>query len=272
VVGSEGTLGIITKITFRLTVKPKYVLDLLIPFDSLENAVTQVLGLLREESSLSAIEFMDSLSIKAAEKYLNLTLPYDDSEAHLLIQVDGMEEEGIWQAAERVYERLTAAGAKEVFVADNRLTREKLWRARRNIAEALKALNNYVSVEDIVVPRSKIPEIARRLRELSQIHDLEVPLYGHIGDGNLHPTPVSGDRDEETWIRDLEAFLFDMFKAVKELGGNITAEHGVGIKRRKYLPLYVEPAEIELMKAIKRAWDQNWILNPGKIFPVEGTC
>ena len=272
VVGSEGTLGIITKITFRLTVKPKYVLDLLIPFDSLENAVTQVLRLLREESSLSAIEFMDSLSIKAAEKYLNLTLPYDDCEAHLLIQVDGMEEEGMWQAAERVYKKLVAAGAKEVFVADNRITREKLWRARRNIAEALKALNSYVSVEDVVVPRSKIPEIARRLRELSQIHDLEVPLYGHIGDGNLHPTPVSGDRDEETWARDLEAFLSEMFKAVKELGGNITAEHGIGIKRRKYLPLCAEPAEIELMKAIKKAWDPNGILNPGKIFPVEGTC
>ncbi len=272
VVGSEGTLGIITKITFRLTVKPKYVLDLLIPFDSLENAVAQVLGLLREGLSLSAIEFMDSLSIKAAEKYLNLTLPYNDSEAHLLIQIDGMEEEGVWQAAERVYEKLMAAGAMEVFVADNRLTREKLWRARRNIAEALKALNSYVSVEDIVVPRSQIPEIARRLRELSRTHDLEVPLYGHIGDGNLHPTPVSGDRDEKTWIRDLEAFLSDMFKTVRELGGNITAEHGVGIKRRKYLPLCAGPAEIKLMKAIKKAWDPNGILNPGKVFPVEGAC
>lgn len=272
VVGSEGTLGIITKITFRLTVKPKYALDLLIPFESLEDAVAQVLGLLREELSLSAIEFMDSLSIKAVEKYLNLVLPHDDCEAHLLIQVDGMEEAGVWQAAERVYERLTAAGAKEVFVADNRLTREKLWRARRNIAEALKALHNYVSVEDIVVPRSEIPEIVRRLRELSRTHDIEVPLYGHIGDGNLHPTPVSGDRDAETWFRDLDAFLSDMFKAVKELGGNITAEHGIGMKRRKYLSLCAGKAEIALMKAIKKAWDPNGILNPGKVFPVEEVC
>ncbi len=269
VVGSEGTLGIVTKITFRLTVKPKYVLDLLIPFDSLEDAVAQVLVLLREEQGLSAIEFMDSLSIKATEQYLNLSLPYDDCEAHLLIQIDGLEEEGVWQAAERVYGKLMEAGAKEVFVADNRITREKLWRARRNIAEALKALNNYISVEDIVVPRSQIPKMVRKLRELSDMHNLQVPLYGHLGDGNLHPTPVSGDRDERTWIHDLEAFLSDMFVALKDLGGNITAEHGIGLKRIRYLPLVMDKEAIELMKAIKRAWDPNGILNPGKVLPEE---
>ena len=179
-----------------------------------------------------------------------------------------MKEGEVWRAAERVYHAVVEGGAKEVFVADNRITREKLWRARRNIAEALKALNNYISVEDIVVPRSRIPEMARRLRELSRAHDIEVPLYGHIGDGNLHPTPVSGDRDEETWVRDLEAFLVDMFKAVRELGGNITAEHGIGFKRVKYLPLALDEVEIELMKAIKRAWDPNGILNPGKAVPL----
>ncbi|HDN19630.1 MAG TPA: FAD-binding protein [Candidatus Acetothermia bacterium] len=268
VVGSEGTLGIVTKITFRLTVKPKCVLDLLVPFDTLDNAVAQVNKLLRKEHGLAAIEFMDDLSIRAAERYCNTVLPHDDCEAHLLIQVDGMEEEEVWRAAERVYHAVVEGGAKEVFVADNRITREKLWRARRNIAEALKAFNNYISVEDIVVPRSRIPEMARRLRELSRAHNIEVPLYGHIGDGNLHPTPVSGDRDEETWVRDLEAFLVDMFKAVRELGGNITAEHGIGFKRIKYLPLALDEVEIELMKAIKRAWDPNGILNPGKAVPL----
>lgn len=267
VVGCEGTLGVVTRIVFRLTVKPKHVLDLLVPFDSLEAAVAQVLGLLQEEQGLSAMEFMDSLSIKAAERYLNLSLPYDDCEAHLLIQMDGMEEDGVWRAAERVYRKLVKAGAKEVFVADNRVTREKIWRARREIAEALKALNRYVSVEDIVVPRAQIPEMASRLRELSQAHDIEVPLYGHIGDGNLHPTPVSGDRDGETWIRDLEAFLVDMFHTARELGGNLTAEHGVGLKRIKYLPITFSEAEIALMRAIKKAWDPNGILNPRKVFP-----
>ncbi|MCR4391443.1 MAG: FAD-binding protein [Candidatus Acetothermia bacterium] len=267
VVGSEGTLGVITKITFRLTVKPKHVLDLLVPFETLEGAVTQVLGLLREQPGLATIEFMDRLSIRASERYLNLSLPYDDCEAHLLIQIDGMEEDQVWQIGEMVYRRLTEAGAKEAFVADNRLTRERIWRARREIAEALKALHQHVSVEDIVVPRAKIPEMARRLKELSRAQNLEVPLYGHIGDGNLHPTPVSDDPDEERWIRDLEAFLLDMFRAVRELGGNLTAEHGVGLKRIKYLPLAFSEAEVALMAAIKRAWDPNGILNPGKIFP-----
>jgi len=266
-VGSEGTLGVITKITFRLTIKPKYVLDLLAPFDTLANAVAQVNKLLREEHGLTAIEFMDNLSIRAAEQYCNMTLPYDECEAHLLIQVDGMEESEVWRTAERVYQTVMGSGAREVFVADNRITREKLWRARRDIAEALKALNNYVSVEDIVVPRSNIPEMARQLRKLSDAHNLEVPLYGHIGDGNLHPTPVSGDRDEETWIKDLEAFLADMFRIVKELGGNLTAEHGIGFKRIKYLPLVFTESEIELMVALKKAWDPNGILNPGKLVP-----
>ena len=265
-VGSEGTLGIITKITFRLTVKPNFVLDLLTPFDSLEIAVAQVLGLLREEHDLSSIEFMDSLSIRVVEQYLNLKLPYSDCEAHLLIQVEGMEEEVVWRTAERIYKRLVQAGAKEVFVADNRITKERVWRARRMIAEALKALYRYVSVEDVVVPRAKIPEAVRRIKELASRHRLEVPLYGHIGDGNLHPTPVSNDRNELIWIHDLEVFLVDMFRLVRELGGKLTAEHGVGLKRIKYLPLMLNEVEIALMQAIKKAWDPNGILNPGKIF------
>ncbi|MEM3658265.1 MAG: FAD-linked oxidase C-terminal domain-containing protein [Candidatus Hadarchaeum sp.] len=268
-VGSEGTLGIITKITFRLTAKPKYVLDLLIPFDSLENAVTQVLEVLLEEINLSAIEFMDSLSIRAVERYLNLRLPHDESEAHLLIQVDGMEEDVVWRTGERVYQKLVRAGAKEVFVADNRLTRERMWRARREIAQALKALYKCVSVEDIVVPRAQIAEAVHYIRQLSYRHRLEVPIYGHIGDGNLHPTPVSNERDEETWIHDLDAFLLEMFRIVCDLGGNLTAEHGVGLKRIKYLPLVMNKAEIALMQAIKRAWDPNGILNPGKAVPLD---
>lgn len=222
--------------------------------------------MLREERGLAAVEFMDNLSIQAVERYYNMSLPHDDCEAHLLLQMEGVEEE-VWRAAERVYRLVKENGAQEVFVADNRITREKLWRARRSIAEALKASYDFISVEDIVVPRSRIPEAARRLRELSRLHRLKVPLYGHIGDGNLHPTPVSDDRDEETWVQDLEAFLTDMFRMVRELGGNITAEHGIGCKRTRYLPLVLEEATIELMKAIKKAWDPNGILNPGKIFP-----
>lgn len=268
-VGSEGTLGIITKIIFRLTVKPKYVLDLLIPFESLDIAVAQVLGLLREVYGLSAVEFMDSLSIQAAEQYLNMTLPYDDCEAHLLIQIDGMEEEEVWRVAERAYQKLIEAGAKEVFVADNRITREKIWRARREIAEALRALHRYISVEDIVVPRAKIPEMVQSIRKIARRHRLVVPVYGHIGDGNLHPTPVADDFDEQTWISKLDAFLMDLFCAVRELGGNLTAEHGVGLKRIKYLPLVMSQAEIALMQAIKKAWDPNGILNPGKVVVLE---
>ncbi len=268
VVGSEGTLGIVTQITFRLTVKPRYSLDLLAPFDELDQAVALILDLLRREQSLVAMEFMDDLSVQAAERYLNLSLPHDDCRAHLLLQLDDMEEAAIWQAAERVYEQLSKGGAREVYAADNRLTREKLWRARRNIAEALKAQNHYMSVEDIVVPRAQIPSMASRLAQLSRKHDLVVPLYGHIGDGNLHPTPVSGDRDEKTWGRDLDAFVSDMFSAVRALGGNITAEHGVGLKRIKYLSLTTGEAEMSLMESVKNAWDPKGILNPGKALAV----
>lgn len=268
-VGSEGTLGIITKITFRLTVKPQYALDLLVPFDSLENSVAQVLKLLREEHRLSAIEFMDFLSIQAAEKYLNLKLPHDDCEVHLLIQVDGADEEEVWRVAEKIYQILVKSGAREVFVADNRITREKLWRARREIAEALKTLYRHVSVEDIVVPRAKIQEAVWRIRELAHLHRLTVPIYGHIGDGNLHPSPVSDELDERAWIQNLEGFLTDMFRVVSEMGGNLTAEHGVGLKRTKYLHLVMSKAQIELMRAIKKTLDPNGVLNPGKVVPID---
>ncbi|MEM2058085.1 MAG: FAD-linked oxidase C-terminal domain-containing protein [Thermoproteota archaeon] len=267
-VGSEGTLGIITKITFRLTIKPKYVLDLLIPFDSLEVAVAQVLDLIRQEIHLAAIEFMDSISVRAVERYLNTRLPYSECEAHLLIQIDGMEEGAVWEAGERVYHRLMKGGAKEVFVADNRFTREKVWRARREIAQALKAFYKHVSIEDIVVPRAQIVKAVQYIRELSDRHRIETPVYGHIGDGNLHPTPVCNERDEQTWERDLEAFLIEMFRIVHNLGGSLTAEHGVGLKRIKYLPLVMSKTEIALMQAIKKAWDPNGILNPGKVIPL----
>ncbi|MGC9529621.1 MAG: FAD-linked oxidase C-terminal domain-containing protein [Candidatus Bipolaricaulaceae bacterium] len=252
-VGSEGTLAVITQITFRLTVKPRFVLDLLAPFDVLDHTVALVLDLLRREHGLAAVEFMDCPSLRAAEDYLNLTLPHHDCQAHLLLQLDGMDEDAVWGAAERVYERLAGGGAREVYAADNRLTRERLWRARRNIAEALKAQNDYVSVEDMVVPRARIPEMVRRLGELAGRHNLSVPVYGHIGDGNLHPTPVSGGRDEQSWAQALDAFLGDMFRVVRQLGGDLTAEHGVGLKRGKFLPLVSDEVHIGLMQRIKQA-------------------
>ncbi|MBN2584076.1 MAG: FAD-binding oxidoreductase, partial [Planctomycetes bacterium] len=160
-------------------------------------------------------------------------------------------------------------GAIEVYVADNHTTRERIWKVRRNIAEAFKVVSPHQSLEDIVVPIASIPAMMPELEALSEKYDVQIPCYGHAGDGNLHATPVKNpDTDLDHWHKILPRIMEDLFKATARLGGTISGEHGIGHKRKKYLPLVMGEAEIEMMRQIKRALDPNNILNPGKIFDV----
>ncbi len=267
-VGSEGTLGVFTKITLKLLPLPKASVDLLCLFESPVKAIAAVPQIMTGGGIIpTAIEFMDSTSARAACEYLNESIPYDQAGAMLLITVDGSDTDQVTNDYEAIGEQCIAAGAQEVYVADNYTTSERIWRVRRNIAEAFKVESPHQSLEDIVVPIAKIPEMVASLCELSAKYDIAIPCYGHAGDGNLHATPVMNPAwSLEKWNQTLPDILKEMYEKVAELGGTLSGEHGIGNKRSKYMNLFIEPAQIEMSKAIKRALDPNNILNPGKMF------
>ncbi|KKL59573.1 hypothetical protein LCGC14_2213970 [marine sediment metagenome] len=217
----------------------------------------------------TAIEFMDRTSVEAACDYLNETIPYAEAGAMLLITVDGPDVQQVEREYEVIGEMCLAGGAIEVYVADNHTTSERIWKVRRNIAEAFKIVSPHQSLEDIVVPIAAIPDMVRSLGELSAKYDVAIPCYGHAGDGNLHATPVMNpDWTLARWHETLPKILTELYQITASLGGTISGEHGIGHKRKAYVPLVMAEPVIDLMRAIKRAWDPNNILNPGKIFDV----
>jgi glycolate oxidase len=269
-VGSEGTLGIITRATLRLLPLPKAQVVLLVPFPDVPSAVAAVPAIMTGGGVIpTAIEFMDRLSVRASCEYLNEHLPYEQAGAMLLIEVDGSDEEAVRRDYETVGEFCLQQGAQEVYVADNHTTRERVWRVRRNVAEAFKAVSPDQSLEDVVVPPAAIPALMPHLARLSERYGVQVPCYGHAGDGNLHVTVVRRPDDSpDAWHARLPAVLRDLYEHVRELGGTISGEHGIGSKRREFLSLALGPAEMDLMRRIKRALDPNLVLNPGKIVGV----
>ncbi|HBT51042.1 MAG TPA: FAD-binding oxidoreductase, partial [Petrotoga sp.] len=266
-VGSEGTLGIFTKIYLKLMPLPQAKVDLLVLFNDMDTAIKVVPKIMTFGRIIpTSIEFMDDLSFKAACKYLNEKIPFEEAGAMLLIELDGNNKTELEEQYEIIGNLCMENGAIEVYVADNATTSERIWRIRRNIAEAWKQFSPHQSLEDVVVPISEIPTFLKKIREISNKYRIPIPCYGHAGDGNIHATPIKPpELSMEEWHEKLEKLLEEMYVVVKELGGVISGEHGIGHKRKKYLPLVLEPAHIEMMRAIKKALDPNLILNPGKI-------
>jgi len=267
-VGSEGTLGIFTKITLKLLALPKASVDLLCLFSTASEAIAAVPRIMTGGGIIpTAIEFMDRGSVRASCEYLNETIPYERAGAMLLITVDGPDEQQVQREYETIGEQCLQAGAIEVYVADNYTTSQRIWKVRRNIAEAFKVVSPHQSLEDIVVPIAEIPRMVEALEDLSRRYDVQIPCYGHAGDGNLHATPVMNpDWSLEKWHETLPQILTDMYKITASLGGTISGEHGIGHKRSGYMPLVMQPEALEMMRAVKEALDPNNILNPGKIF------
>ncbi len=269
-VGSEGTLGVFTEITLRLLPRPKAGVDLLCLFPTTESAIGAVPRIMTGAGVIpTAIEFMDRASVQAACDYLNESIPYRDAGAMLLITVDGSDREGVEREYDRIGEVCLEQGALEVYVADNATTSERIWRVRRNIAEAFKLISPHQSLEDIVVPIAAIPEMAAGIEALSEKYGIAIPCYGHAGDGNLHATPVkAAEWSLEKWHELLPRVLTDLYRLAASLGGTISGEHGIGHKRKSFMPLVLGPAALDMMRAIKRTLDPNGILNPGKIVDV----
>ena len=269
-IGSEGTLGIVTKAIVKLIGLPTAKADLLVLFRTPQDAIDAVPVILTRGVVPTSIEFMDRLSIQTSCRYLNETLPYEQAGALLLIEVDGMDPDQVERDMITVGQLCEEKGALEVYVAQDKNNMERIWNVRRNIAEAFKVYCPVQSLEDIVVPIGEIPRLIPELEKLSHRYGIQIPCYGHAGDGNLHATLVKDPQmSMETWKEVEDACLKDLYTIVTRMGGKISGEHGIGLKRKKYFQALASPVELELMRTLKKAWDPNNIMNPGKIMDLE---
>jgi glycolate oxidase len=263
ITGSEGTLGIVTEITVRLVPKPKEKRTALVIFDKLEDAASTVTAIICHGVIPATLELMDQITINCVEKYNNLGLPLD-AEAVLLIEVDGGKNQ-VEEDIKSIEEICQNHHCREIQVASLAEEREKLWKSRRAVSSAIVQLNPTKISEDATVPRSKIPEMVKRLREIAAKYNLHLPVFGHAGDGNLHPN-ILADKNNKEEMERVEKAVAEIFQAALELGGTLSGEHGIGIMKRPYLQWELGEVGMNYLRAIKRAVDPNNILNPGKIF------
>ncbi len=260
IVGSEGTLGIVTKIILKLLPLPETVRTLSAFFNDVQGAASAVSKIIASRIMPRALEFVDRASLQAVETYLQEDLS-GGAAAMLLVEVDGTAE-STRHEAQRIAEIMKTAGALRVNRAGSEQEREHLWKARREISPALKTLKPVKVNEDIVVPRSRIPELLREIGAIAQRYGFLIASFGHAGDGNIHTNIMIDEEDRpraETAVREI-------FAATLRLGGSISGEHGIGMSKAAYLPMELGPETLGAMKRIKQALDPNNILNPGKIF------
>ncbi len=266
IVGSEGTLGVVTKIVLKLQPHPTQNLILLAPFRSAESACAAVAAIFEAGVTPSGLEFMERNAIDWAVRYVGETpVPInEDDEAHLLIEVDGFHLESLMADCETITRVLERFDTGEIFFADDETTKTSLWKLRRNVAHAVKR-NSVYKEEDTVVPRGELPALLKKVKEVGARYGFESVCYGHAGDGNLHVNILRGNLNEQTWNEEVTKGIREIFTFVKSVGGTISGEHGIGLVQRQYLDIVFTPTEIELMRSIKRVFDPNGILNPGKI-------
>ena len=267
-VGSEGTLGIFTRITLRLVPLPAHRVVLLIPFADVKSAIAAVPRIMTQGRIVpTSIEFMDRLSVQTTYAHIGEAPPHPDIGAMLLIEVDGPTADQVEAIYEPIVDLCLELGALDVYVGNTPANERRMWRPRESIVEAFKAISPVQSIEDIVVPLAQIPDLMPVLEQISARYDVLIPCYGHAGDGNLHATVVKKPVTPlDEWEETLPVLLADLYKAVAALGGTISGEHGIGAKRAAYLPLVMDPVLIALQRRIKQAFDPLGILNPGKIF------
>ena len=251
-VGSEGTLGIFTRIIIKLIPEPKFTVDLLCLFRTVAEAISAVPAIMIGSGiTPTAIEFMDKTAFGTACRYLNETLPYDQADAMLLITIDGPDGEQVIREYEAIGEQCQSAGAIEVYVADNATTSARVWKIRQNVAEAFALVSRHQANEDLVVPIAAIAELVMGMGEMSRKHGIEIPCYGHAGDGNIHTRVVKNpDWTLQQWHERLPGILHELYELTARLGGRISGEHGIGHKRKAHMPIFVSPAYIELMRGL----------------------
>lgn len=269
-VGSEGTLAVITKVILKLMTVPKRREVLFIPFANLRDAIKAASDILKHGIFPTGIEFMEGEVVKLAEEYTGREIPYHDYDAFLLIILEAESEDEILRLAKHVEEVCTKNSAIDIFVPGSERAKRELLDAREKFLFGLKSFVSkhagVIDVVDAVVPRHKIPEFVERAKKISKKHEIPLFSFGHAGDGNIHLLPFMKDANEDTWGRKSPSFFKEIYQMGVSLGGTISAEHGIGFERKKYLSIAIDEKQINIMKGIKRVFDPNNILNPGKIF------
>ncbi|ASW43959.1 FAD-binding oxidoreductase [Clostridium isatidis] len=265
-IGSEGTLGIITKATLKLLPLPKKAISLLIPFPSLERAIRTVPLIVKSKSIPTAIEFMQREVILDAEKYLGRKFPDSSADAYLLLKFDGNSTEEIENAYDNVAKICLEQGALDIFISDTSEREESIWKARGAFLEAIKGSTTYMDEVDVVVPRNRVNDMVEYIHNLYKEVDVRIKSFGHAGDGNLHAYILRDNLSEEEWNKKMKDAMEKIYGKARELEGQVSGEHGVGYAKKEYLLKSMDPALIEIMAGIKKAFDPKNILNPHKIF------
>ncbi len=261
-VGSEGTLGIVTEATLKLIPKPQQVCALMVYVPSQEMIARTVFALSTQRIVPRCVELLDEETLEVARKEAGLDVPAG-ARAMLLVEIDG-DEQTVERDLERVGNELLELGALDIFVASTHSDRERVWTSRREMSHSLRKLANHKMSEDVVVPVPRLGELLDRTRALAESSATRLPSYGHAGDGNLHVNFLWDDPDE--WPR-VQTGIESLFRDVIELGGTLSGEHGIGVLKAPYLPLEHSPELIALQEQIKSLFDPKGVLNPGKIFP-----
>jgi len=266
IVGSEGTLGVITKIVVKLIPHPSNDVTMLVPFSSAEKACQAVSAVFRAGITPSALEFMERDAIDWAIKYNDANVVVEDHiEAHLLVEVDGNDMDLIFKDCQRIAEVMESYDCDEILFADSALQKDQLWKLRRSIGEAVKS-NSIYKEEDTVVPRAELPKLLKGVKEIGQKYGFKSVCYGHAGDGNLHINIIKGEMSDYSWNNELKNGIREIFELTVNLGGTISGEHGIGLVQREFIDIAFSAENINLQKGIKSLFDPNNILNPEKIF------
>ena len=266
-IGSEGTLGIITKAVFRLIPYPKHNLLMLVPFFSAQEACEAVSAIFRAGVTPSGMEFMEREALIWGAQYLgddSLHIP-DNIQAHLLIEVDGNNQEVLFNDCETIYKVLEDFHCDEILFAEDSVQKDKLWKIRRIVGEAVKSKSIYKE-EDTVVPRAELPILLKAVKSIGAVYGFKSVCYGHAGDGNLHINIIKGDMSDDDWDNKLSVGIREIFEICIQLKGTISGEHGIGFVQKEYMDIPFSKVELRLQKDIKALFDPNNIMNPNKVF------
>ena len=269
-VGSEGTLGIVTKIVLKLLPKVNHNILMLVPFYKAEQACEAVSEIFKAGITPSALEFMERDAIDWSLRYVEgiSVAVKPNHQAHLLIEVDGNYPDILMQEAEKIVSVVEQFEIDEVLFADTEDQKNALWKMRRGVAEAVKA-NSVYKEEDTVVPRYELPKLLKGIKQIGEKYGFKSVCYGHAGDGNLHVNIIKANLSEEQWQKEVPKGIREIFELTVSLKGTLSGEHGIGWVQKNYMDIAFSKTHLELMEGIKRIFDPNNILNPGKIFPDE---